>query len=185
MELVRLFESEEKEILCRVERFHETLKHLRYEGKVSHGKNAKKALREIKELELIMHRHRKIQEKVIFPFLAVRLPKHESVIHFLLAEHGDMDRSAKKLHSLFQNLLKKPEQMKRNESWETGIYFVCLLRHHLGLENKSIHKAIHKEFRQAERRAMEKKIKIWLEKGAGKKRKKLETAQADYGSSRL
>lgn len=162
-DLLTFIDGEEKAILNKAEGFYKCLTHLRYEGKVSRGKNVKAAIKAVKEFRELVQNHRDLQEGVIFPFLATHIPKHESVIQFLRADHQELQRSRLKLEACLQKLSKKVyESLQDGGSQETGVYFVCLLRHHIDLENKCVHQAIRSELRKDEQVEVKKRINRWL-----------------------
>lgn len=153
----------EREILDQAEEFHEILTHLRYEGKASQGKNVKAAIKAVRGLDKIIRKHRGLQEKILFPFLASHIPKHESVIHFLRADHQAIQKSRQKLVLSLRRLSKKiGSRLEEGRIQETGVYLICLLRHHMSLENKCIHKAVQTELRKDEKSEVKGKMNRWL-----------------------
>ncbi len=89
-------DREEKEILRQADNFQKALTHLRYEGKVCLGKNAKAANRAIQKLGQSADRHDRFQSGVIFPFLEKHFPRHVPAVHLLQAEHDDILKNKKK-----------------------------------------------------------------------------------------
>ena len=157
------FNCEEKEILDKTDEFHQVLTHLRYEGKVSSGKNVKASLKAVRELGKIIQRHRNLQEKIIFPFLETHIPRQESVIHFLRTDHRDIQKSLLELEMSLRRFLKNSHEGVQNGILqEMGVYFISFLRHHIGFENKGIHQAMRKELRKDEKLEVKRKINLWL-----------------------
>ncbi len=155
------FDQEENEILRQVEDFHKILTHLKYEGKVSRGKNVKAANRAMSRLVGTFKKHRRLQEEIIFPFLQVHIPKHEAVIRFLRSDHEDIKKNKDRLRLSLQKLSKQ-SVTENGKIQELGVYLICLLRHHLELEKENIHKAIKRELREDEKKEIGVRIKKWL-----------------------
>ncbi|MBI3313557.1 MAG: hemerythrin domain-containing protein [Candidatus Omnitrophica bacterium] len=160
------FDGEEKEMLRQVEGLHKTLTYLKYEGKAIRGKNLKAAQTSLQALVKNLQRHRALQEKIIFPFLLIHIPKHEAVIRFLRSDHQDIKRNKKRLGLLLGKLSKRPAEVN-GELHDLGVYLICLLRHHLELEKENIHRAIKKELRKDEKREVGEKIAKWLKSHKG------------------
>jgi hypothetical protein len=104
--ITSFLDHEEKGILKEVDVFQKSLTHLKYEGKVSRGKNVKAADRVAASLADTLRKHRQLQEGVIFPYLLVHIPKHESLIQFLRADHQDIRKNKKMLRLSLKKLLK-------------------------------------------------------------------------------
>ena len=73
--LTRFFDCEEMVIMTKAEELYTILTHLRYEGKISQGRNGKSAIEAVGSLRGMIQKHRNLQEKVIFPFLITHIPK--------------------------------------------------------------------------------------------------------------
>lgn len=157
------FDGEEKEILEEVESFHKVLTHLQFEGKMKRGQNLKAAKQSLGSLMKTLKMHRLLQEKIIFPFLLRHIPKHESVISFLHSDHEDILKNKEELWRSLSDFSTN-HNFQQTKVQQLGIYLVCLLRHHMELEKKSIHKAINKELRTEEKREVGEKIEKWLDK---------------------
>jgi len=161
--LTGYFDVEAKDILQELEELQKVLTHLRYEGKVSLGKNLKSARQLMARLVTHLGRHRQLQERVVFPYLAAHIPRHESVIQFLRSDHADIRKSKERLQAVIRNLLKNPEScLEHVKIQELGVYLICLVRHHIELEKKSIHRALDEELRPVERRKVETRVRQWL-----------------------
>lgn len=156
------FEKEEKEILCQLEYFSEVLLHLRYEGKVQRGKNVKAANKAIAKLIKILRKHRSFQEKVIFSYLLVHIPKHESIIQFLCSDHEIIQKNKKKLYCLLKKLSEKESYTLDDKIQELGVSLIYLVRHHIELERNSIHKTLKNELNEDEKKDVAKMTRNWF-----------------------
>ncbi len=153
--------QEGEEILESTEALHKALMSLRYEGKVSAGKNIKMAGKAAQILDLKVKQHRDYQEEVVFPFLETHIPKYETRIHFLRSDHHEIKEYAQKLRGLLRRLAAKSGKRRSIDNGaiqETGIYLVGLLRHHLQLEEEGIRKGIEKDLSRSEIADISKKI---------------------------
>lgn len=165
----RLFEEEERQLLSLIDHFYQTLAFLRFEGKVSFGKNIKQAKNDVARLGKRLSRHQRLQREVIFPFLAAHIPRHETIIRFLVTDHAEILKTRKKIQSLIDILSKrrKTDGGKYQEMQDTGIYWVCLLKQHLLMERTSIHKSISNELSVKEKKEMSREVQKWLQKNGG------------------
>ncbi len=160
--LLGFFEKEEQGILDQIENLERVLVHLRYEGKVHRGKNIKHAQKTMEELYQRFKRHYHFQEEVIFPYLLVHIPKHESVIQFLRSDHETIRKSKEQLYRLFQKLSEKKPDGLESKILELGTYLIYLVRHHIELERSSVHKAVEHELKSEEQKDVAKRAKDWL-----------------------
>ncbi len=138
--------------------------HLRYEGKITRFKNLKEVRDSTGALDVILKRHRKIQEKVIFPYLSAHIPRHEGAIHFLRSEHDDIDRNKVKLRKEIREFPKGDPFLNSGKVYESGIFFVSLLRHHLSFELRNIRLLIRKGLRPDEKQEISDRMNRWLKK---------------------
>ncbi len=167
-----IFEHNGKEILGYTESLHKALTRLRYEGKVSIGKNIKTASRVTKVLDQRARSHSNFQERILFPFLETHIPRYETRIHFLRSDHHEIKKYSQKLRNLLRSLSKKfgkDHHIDSGAIQETGVYLIGLLRHHIQLEEEGIHKALKKDLNRDELNAISKKIQKWVICHDGKK----------------
>ncbi len=137
---------------------------LRYEDRPWFDKNIiKKAKKVLQLLHAELFHHCCVEEKIVFPFAKSHLPKLESVIRFLEAEHQDFKKHVRHLNHLFNH----PSNMSAGEesgAWiqkvnEAGNYFIYLLRRHLEVRHENIDKAIDQELREDEKRELANRLK--------------------------
>jgi len=188
--LIHFFDCEEGEILTQADELYKILTHLRYEGKVSRGKNVKGAIQVMQGLRCLIAKHQELQEKVVFPFLVTHIPKHETFVRFLRADHQEMNASRLKLEAALRVLAKNlQEGFQSKSSQELGVYFVCLLHHHIQLENKWVHQAIQNELRKDEQMEVKKRVDRWQalhQKGdASQKRPRLKASAKKTAGPRV
>ncbi len=166
------FEKEAAKIINEAARLHKVLVHLRYEGKPTRGKNLKAAKSSILSFSKILKGHRELQEKVVFPYLRVHIPKHDPAIRFFCADHRAIRRDKEKLRSLIGRASKKLlEAGKFRGIQKKGAYLAGLVRHHLELERKSVLKAIRNELRPEEKKEIFGKVTFWLRKSSMRRRR--------------
>ncbi|MBI4372939.1 MAG: hemerythrin domain-containing protein [Candidatus Omnitrophica bacterium] len=155
--------EEHHSISQETDRFQEILTHLRYEGKACIGKNLKEVRETLKFFNSEVIQHMKFEEETLFPFLEVHIPKLESVIHLLHAEHEDFKRNLKSFELSIRELEKdasEPNDGKTLEKIrELGIYLIYLIRNHIQAENESVYKIINQELRPSEKQELKRRIK--------------------------
>lgn len=161
-EILGFFEKTEQGILVQIENLEKVLVHLRYEGKVHRGKNIKNAKQTMEALSKTLKKHRNFQEEIIFPYLLVHIPKHESVIQFLRLDHQTIRKSKVRLYRLLERLSEQKPDGLESKILGLGIYLIYLVRHHIELERSSIHKAVKHELKLDEQMDVAKKAKDWL-----------------------
>ena len=161
--LVRDLEQTHSETLEKADRFYEILIKLRYEGKVSLGKNCRDAKEVLKFFSGEHHQHMECEERIIFPFLKTHVPKLESIIHLLLAEHRDFKRNLLIFEHSIHELDKGKNDSERatilEKIKEVGTYLIYLLKSHNQFESASVYKVIDQELHPDEVEEIEKQIR--------------------------
>ena len=101
-------------------------------------------------------RHMKTEEKELFPFLQRHIPRLESVICLLSAEHEDFRRGFKTFKRLFLKLYRNPKSTLRamDNARGEGMRLAFLLKGHLWAEGEILHKTAWRELRPAEKRRL-------------------------------
>lgn len=161
-EVVRLLERGHVDTLQKIAQLEEALLNLRFEGKPSLGKNLRQAEGVLDFLRNQLMRHIRIEEKVLFPYLAAHIPKLESVIHLLQGEHDEFRKNVEDFRfeleaaSKMRAGLNPAKALERVQ--ETGTYLVYLLRNHIQAEHQSIYKVIHSELRPDEKKELARRI---------------------------
>lgn len=161
-DIAPFFDVEEKKILTLVEDLHKALTHLRYEGKLLREQNVKSVQILAYGLDLELEKHRRLQEEVVFPFLQTHIPRHEAAISLLKAEHMEIKSHQQKLKQDILKISSIPDHLQEAKIYEAGIYLVTLIRHHIGLEKKSVDRSMRNELRADEKSCVGKRIEAWL-----------------------
>jgi hemerythrin-like domain-containing protein len=108
-----------------------------------------------------MEGHMKDEERTLFPFLRVHIPRLEPMVYLLLSEHEDF-------RNCLQGLKKSIRQAKKGGAstavnieriCEQGTYFICMLRSHMWVESHSLHRAADKELRLSEKKKLIQQIR--------------------------
>ena len=171
--VLRIFTEVHRDVLQETNRLYDALTKLRYEGRPSLGRNLKGARKALEFFNQDLSQHVKLEEEILFPFLETHVPKLESVIHLLQAEHRDFKKNLENFEFLLRQFVKR--KCKPNcgdvieKIREIGIYLVYLLRSHAQAESESVYKVIDRELRSDERERLKKQIHNWIPKGNGRR----------------
>lgn len=157
-------DQESGKVLRCAEALQNAVTHLRYEGRLFREKNVKAVKAHIKSLKLCLKSHCGLQEKVIFPYLLTHIPKHELSIHFLQTDHTQIAKGEMEVEGCIKKLSKPDSVQKDTRVHEAGISLICLVRHHLEFEKRSIHKALRYELAPEEKREIRGRMLKWLKK---------------------
>jgi hemerythrin-like domain-containing protein len=156
-------EEEHRESFRETEKLSDVLTNMRYEGKLSFGKNLKEANRLRIFFNRVMNHHAEMEEKILFPFLERHVPKMETVIRLLRSEHSDFEKTLKEFNALLRAMAGEKDSVKRSllmeKLQEIGTYLIYLLRHHLHNENESVYKTISRDLNQNEKEILVRKIR--------------------------
>ncbi len=147
------------------DKLHGALTKLKYEGRMFNARNLKSAREAVDGLGSILKRHCCLHEEVLFPFLKTHIPRKEAPIHFLEAEHGDIQKNSSRL----KKDLKKNEldPVLSGKIYERGIYLISLFQHHLSFEHKNIVEPFRSELRRDEIESIRRRIDNWTKKHSG------------------
>ena len=144
--------------LYQVDCLNETLTNLRYEGKAFLGKNLKEIRSVLKFLNRELIPHVKFEEEFIFPFVKTHIPKLESLIHLLRAQHKELQEHLKNFESLLEKSGKEGFDVNDGRALEKireqGIYINYLIQHHIQVENESIYKIVDSELNHHEKKEL-------------------------------
>ncbi len=156
--IVAFFREECRDVLQKLDVLYEATKNLRFEGKPSSGKNTKAIEEVIKYLKKKLFQHMQLDEKLIFPFLEVHIPKLGPALNFLRAERNEFKANLETFDSLFRKLKERkgdPEYCKIVEELrEKGIYLVGLMRNHIQAENESVYKMVDQQLHGDEKKQL-------------------------------
>lgn len=159
-----LLEQEGGKVLQCAEGLQNAVTHLKYEGRMFREKNVKAVKAHIKDLKVCFKKHCGLQEKVVFPYLLAHIPKHELSIHFLQTDHAQIAKGEFEIEGCLKSLSKSDLVQKDAKVHEAGISLICLVRHHLEFEKRSIHKALRHELNPEEKIEIRKRMVKWLKK---------------------
>ncbi len=138
-----------------------------FEGKSSVGRNLKQVHSVLQFCDGTLMKHMKLEEQIIFPFLASHVPKLDSVLRILCSQHEDFRKSLEDLRffvNLYSSEASKSDSSRTiHKLRELGAYLIYLLRHHMQVENESVYQVIDRELRSGERKALEKRRREYVE----------------------
>ncbi len=147
-----------------IDRLHEILTDLRYEGEYLLGKNLNKVVEVLEFLKNELIWRIDVEEDVLFPFLKSHLPRLESVIALFRSEHRDFRRSLDEIQGLMARLKRGRDLRKQRRAIEaiveTGMYLTYLVRNHVLAEEESIYKVIDLELKLDEKRKLTHRIRM-------------------------
>ncbi len=153
-----LFDGCHEETLQKLELLEKILADFRYEGKTSRGKNLKGALALLDYFNCRLMDHFKMEDKILFPFLIVHLPKLESVIGLLRSEHQDFRNCLRNFSKSLKNISREKtgnHQIREIEKLnEHGTYLIYLLRNHFQVESECLYQAIDRDLHLEERKEL-------------------------------
>lgn len=148
---------------AKIDQFYDALNNLRYEGKVSLGKNTKVIGETIKYFKAQVLPHIRLEEDVVFDFLNVHMPKLDPTLRFLREDHKEFKMNLSAFELLFKRFKAEKNDLKRIKIQERlrakGIYIVSHMRSHIRLEDESIYKVIDQELHPDEKRLFLEKMK--------------------------
>lgn len=152
-------EGAHTEVSDEIKRLEEAVHNLQFEGKASLGRNLKQIRAALTFFSSSLVKHIELEEKVLFPFLGSHIPKLESVIHLLIAEHEDFKRNYEDLGLFIDSLTDQTSEVDRTKMikkiQETGTYMVYLLKNHLRVEDKGVYGVAQQELRAEEKKELE------------------------------
>ena len=161
-ETISFLRESHDDALENADRLHDLVTNLRYEGKFSVGKRLREVRKIIEFFNRELLKHVELEEEVIFPFLEAHIPKLESIINLLHAEHEDFKLNLENFQFQLLALLKAKNDAERakviEKVREKGTYLTYLLRSHIHEENASVYQAIEQQLRQNEKKELERKI---------------------------
>ena len=160
--ITRHLENGHSDTLKQATHIQELLTKLRYEGRASFGRNVKEIRHAFIFFNLELSHHIQIEEDVIFPFLKIHIPKLESVIHLLEAEHADFGENLESFELSLKLLAKESADLNRGSLVEKirqlGTYLIYLLTSHARAENQSVYQVLMKELKPQEKKELAEKL---------------------------
>lgn len=158
METMLLTSEIQDRMLEKSRQLSESFVNLRYEGKVSNGKNLKQARQILCELRRIFHEHSHIEDERVFPFLKKHIPKVESLTEILRLEHEYLCDLIDKFELEFVRFTEESNRLKRArmvlEMQKRGLYLNFLLQGHVQLEIQNLYQTVNGLLKPGERREL-------------------------------
>ena len=146
-----------EEILQELATLQHLLTNLRFEGKICLSKNLRLSLRSLEEIREKLEPLIEVEERTLFPFIEVHIPRLQSVLCVLEGEHENLRQSIRNLRALLKGSLGK-KNVRTNghlrDICEAGIYLVYFLKQHFEAEESSIHRAARRELRRGEKKSL-------------------------------
>src|SRR3989344_521546 len=152
------------EVLENVGYLEEALIGLRYEGKALRGKNLKKVHDVLEFLDVKLAPFVILEEEIIFPFIEAHIPRMNSLVCLLKAQHKELKENLERFKSLFGKLDHENFDAENGKVLEKlrgqGTYLVHLIRHDIQVKSQSIYKIAGRELREDEKEELEEKAKM-------------------------
>lgn len=151
----KALEHKHGDVLKITDELYEALNNLNLGGKMFFTKNMKIISADIRFFKKELFPHINFDEKIIFPFVSMHIPRLENMLYFLRAEHVEIKNNFSTFEGLFKKLHskkeKKPHFRDINRFIDRGTYLFCLLRSHIQTENTSVYKEIEKQLNRREK----------------------------------
>lgn len=153
--IVASFRKTHRAVLREIARLERALTGLRFEGKYTAGRNLKEIQEVVRFLKSELVPHMEREDRSLFPFLGSHIPRLESLIHLLGSEHKVFKGSLAR----FEGVLRELSRAEANGAngkwldlvWESGIYMVYLIRHHVHAEEVSVYDTVSSELHPEEK----------------------------------
>lgn len=157
------FDAVHEETLKVLETFEDILTNFRYEGKVSLGRNVRRANAVLDFFSKHLLLHFDTEERALFPFVAKHIPKLDPVVALFRSEHRDFKTGMQNFErSLHEMILEKTGTGRApliDKIYEQGTYLIYLLRNHIRAEAESIYKEAQRGLKSSEKIELMKQIR--------------------------
>lgn len=160
--IVDFLEIDHNEILEKIDRLKEVMVNLRFEGKVSYGKNLKNVEDLLAALNAKFRKRFKLMEEILYPFIENHIPKLDPILRILKAENNEFKVNLEAMLFLLDQI-----KGEKNEVTQAGFieqlkdkvtYLMFLLHNHFEVEAESIYKVINNDLHDDEKNLLLKKI---------------------------
>jgi hypothetical protein len=156
--ILAMFEQEHKQVLKELDELNESITNLQYEGKMSFAKNTRTIEKTTRFFKNKLYNHIELDEKVIFPYVQVHIPKLEPMLCFLRAERNEFKLSMENFELLFRQLKEEKNGLRQqkiiDQVKEKGMYVICLMRNHIQIEIESVYKPMDLQLHQEEKKEL-------------------------------
>lgn len=153
-----VFSEERHHVFNKLDKLHEFLKKLKYEGKRYRQSNIRTIERILSTLKETYLTHKQIDEEIIFPFLERHIPRLDPVLSLLTVECTEFYNIVSDCEALLKEFHKSEKQEAQMNALdrlsEKGIYAIVLIRNHIQMEIESVYKVIDKELSQSEKKQL-------------------------------
>lgn len=160
--IVEFLETDHNEILEKIDRLKEAMINLRFEGKVSYGKNIKCVEDLLTVLNARFLKRLKLVEDILYPFIENHIPKLDPILRILRAENKEFKVNLEVMVFLLDQIKgEKIEltQAKLIEQLKDKVtYLMYLLHNHFEVEVESVYKVIKDDLHENEKNLLLKKI---------------------------
>lgn len=144
----------------------EALTRLRYEGKVTFRDNVRNARRVLHRLQGDAVDHAALQERVIFPFVARRMPRLGPLTTLFCHEHADLRRTMRRLTAVLRRVERSRDTRRRSSLvarlFEEGSELALSLRLHDEGEREALLERAWAQFKPAEKKEFLDRVGGWL-----------------------
>ena len=153
--LIQTFEKNHASLATEIDALHFILHMFCHEGRAQFGKNIKRMDDAVRSLQIRLNFVSAYEEKCLFPFINVHIPRFEPLVTLLRSEHADFRRLLKGLSSSLAAFKREKEASRQLKSIqkirEEGMYLICLMRSHLWAETRKMYEALNRELRAEEK----------------------------------
>ncbi len=157
-----VLKASDAEALRKVEHLDRALTRLHYEGKAMVGRNVNEAREVLLFFTSELAEHVELEDKVLFPFLEMYLPKLGTLISLLRSEHEDFRRSVQQFELALLDLTTERRDARQpgvlEQVRDAGLYLVYLLRNHVHVEQEGIYKVVERVLRRDEKQELARRL---------------------------
>ena len=161
-QLIQTFEKNHASLATEIDALHSVLHVFCHEGRAQFGKNMRRLDDAIRSLEVRLGFVSAYEEKCLFPFISVHIPRFEPLITLLGSEHEDFRRLLKGLGRSLSAFKQEKEASLQLRSVqrirEEGMYLICLMRSHLWAETRNMYEALNRELRAEEKENLARRL---------------------------
>lgn len=161
-----LWTSVHRQMVKENEFFQKELVHLCYEGKVAAEKNIQNIAQRLSRVKKCATVCFKMEESVLFPYVARHIPRLEPVLRHCGREHQDVVLQLSKMDRWIRIYRDQSSRLVREklirQIHDSGVWIVFLLRNHSDLEIRNILEVLKKELKPSEVKELEQEINSHL-----------------------
>lgn len=161
--MAEFLETDHTEILEKIDQLKGAMVNLRFEGKVSYGKNLKVVEELLTILDSKFLKRLQLMEGILYPFIESHIPKLDPVLRLLKAENKELKVNLEVMIFLLDQI--KAEKIDMNQAKfieqlkDKVTYLMYLLHNHFEVEAASVYKVIKEDLHEDEKDLLLKKMK--------------------------